>query len=136
VYKRQDKHWTQTPGLGLQSSFGTYLASQSVEDMYAHKEKADKARKLYNQLGSQGQAGQEDFKNFTSDPENIKLVQLATVLDRYAKKESDIMKQIHTLQNSNISSEEMTRRIKEWKEQRNDVAKEAEKTYASVMGNK
>jgi hypothetical protein len=38
------------------------------------------------------------------------------------------------LQNSNISSEEMTRRIKEWKEQRNDVAKEAEKMYASVMG--
>ena len=132
--QKPDKHWTQTPGLGLQSSFGTYLASQSVEDMYTHKEKADKARKLYNQLGSQGAAGQEDFKNFTSDPENIKLAQLATVLDRYAKKESDIMKQIHTLQNSNISSEEMTRRIKEWKEQRNDVAKEAEKTYASVMG--
>ena len=132
--QKPDKHWTQTPGLGLQSSFGTYLASQSVEDMYKHKEKADKARKLYKQLGSQGQAGQEDFKNFTSDPENIKLVQLATVLDRYAKKESDIMKQIHTLQNSNISSEEMTRRIKEWKEQRNDVAKEAEKMYASVMG--
>jgi hypothetical protein len=132
--QKPDKHWTQTPGLGLQSSFGTYLASQSVEDMYTHKEKADKARKLYNQLGSQGAAGQEDFKNFTSDPENIKLVQLATVLDRYAKKESDIMKQIHVLQNSNISSEEMTRRIKEWKEQRNDVAKEAEKMYASVMG--
>jgi hypothetical protein len=132
--QKPDKHWTQTPGLGLQSSFGTYLASQSVEDMYAHKEKADKARKLYNQLGSQGQAGQEDFKNFTSDPENIKLAQLATVLDRYAKKESDIMKQIHTLQSSDISSAEMTRRIKEWKEQRNDVAKEAEKIYAKVMG--
>jgi len=132
--QKPDKHWTQTPGLGLQSSFGTYLASQSVEDMYTHKEKADKARKLYNQLGSQGQAGQEDFKNFTSDPENIKLAQLATVLDRYAKKESDIMKQIHTLQSSDISSAEMTRRIKEWKEQRNDVAKEAEKMYASVMG--
>jgi hypothetical protein len=132
--QKPDRHWTQFPGAGLQSSFGTYLASQSVEDMYTHKEKADKARKLYNQLGSQGAAGQEDFKNFTSDPENIKLAQLATVLDRYAKKESDIMKQIHTLQNSNISSEEMTRRIKEWKEQRNDVAKEAEKMYASVMG--
>jgi hypothetical protein len=134
--QKPDRHWTQFPGAGLQSSFGTYLASQSVEDMYTHKEKADKARKLYNQLGSQGAAGQEDFKNFTSDPENIKLVQLATVLDRYAKKESDIMKQIHVLQNSNISSEEMTRRIKEWKEQRNDVAKEAEKMYASVMGKK
>ena len=132
--QKPDKHWTQTPGLGLQSSFGTYLASQSVEDMYAHKEKADKARKLYHQLGSQGQAGQEDFKNFTSDPENIKLAQLATVLDRYAKKESDIMKQIHTLQNSDISSAEMTRRIKEWKEQRNNVAQEAEKYYDSVMG--
>jgi hypothetical protein len=132
--QKPDRHWTQFPGAGLQSSFGTYLASQSVEDMYTHKEKADKARKLYNQLGSQGAAGQEDFKNFTSDPENIKLAQLATVLDRYAKKESDIMKQIHTLQSSNISSEEMTRRIKEWKEQRNDVAKEAEKMYASVMG--
>ena len=132
--KKPDKHWTQTPGLGAQGTFGTYLASQSVEDMYTHKEKADKARKLYNQLGSQGQAGQEDFKDFTSDPENIKLVQLATVLDRYAKKESDIMKQIHTLQNSDISSEEMTRRIKEWKEQRNNVAQEAEKYYAKVMG--
>jgi hypothetical protein len=132
--RKPDKHWTQTPGLGLQSSFGTYLASQSVEDMYAHKEKADKARKLYNQLGSQGQAGQEDFKSFTSDPQNIKLVQLATVLDRYAKKESDIMKQIHTLQNSNISSAEMTRRIKEEKEKRNKVAQEAEKYYDSVMG--
>ena len=134
--QKPDRHWTQFPGAGLQSSFGTYLASQSVEDMYTHKEKADQARKLYKQLGSQGVAGQEDFKNFTSDPENIKLVQLATVLDRYAKKESDIMKQIHTLQNSNISSEEMTRRIKEWKEERNNVAKEAEKTYASVMGSK
>lgn len=132
--QKPDKHWTQTPGLGLQSSFGTYLASQSVEDMYKHKEKADRARKLYNQLGSQGQAGQEDFKNFTSDPENIKLAQLATVLDRYAKKESGIMKQIHTIQSSNISSEEMTRRIKEWKEQRNNVAQEAEKYYDSVMG--
>ena len=132
--QKPDKHWTQTPGLGLQSSFGTYLASQSVEDMYKHKEKADQARKLYNQLGSQGQAGQEDFKNFTSDPQNIKLVQLATVLDRYAKKESDIMKQIHTLQNSNISSAEMTRRIKEEKEKRNKVAQEAEKYYDSVMG--
>jgi hypothetical protein len=132
--QKPDKHWTQTPGLGLQSSFGTYLASQSVEDMYKHKEKADQARKLYNQLGSQGQAGQEDFKNFTSDPQNIKLVQLATVLDRYAKKESDIMKQIHTLQNSDISSAEMTRRIKEWKEQRTNVAQEAEKYYDSVMG--
>lgn len=132
--QKPDKHWTQTPGLGLQSSFGTYLASQSVEDMYAHKEKADKARKLYNQLGSQGPAGQEDFKNFTSDPENIKLAQLATVLDRYAKKESDIMKQIHTLQSSDISSAEMTRRIKEEKEKRNKVAQEAEKLYASVMG--
>ena len=132
--QKPDRHWTQFPGAGLQSSFGTYLASQSVEDMYKHKEKADQARKLYNQLGSQGAAGQEDFKNFTSDPNNIKLAQLATVLDRYAKKESDIMKQIHTLQNSDISSAEMTRRIKEWKEQRNNVAKEAEKYYDSVMG--
>jgi hypothetical protein len=71
---------------------------------------------------------------FTSDPDNIKLVQLATVLDRYAKKESDIMKQIHTLQNSDISSAEMTRRIEEAKRERTATAQQAEKLYASVMG--
>ena len=132
--KKPDRHWTQTPGLGAQGTFGTYLASQSVEDMYTHKEKADQARKLYNQLGARGEAGQEDFKDFTSDPDNIKLVQLATVLDRYAKKESDIMKQIHTLQNSDISSAEMTRRIEEAKRERTATAQQAEKLYASVMG--
>jgi hypothetical protein len=132
--KKPDRHWTQTPGLGAQGTFGTRLASQSVEDMYTHKEKADQARKLYNQLGARGEAGQEDFKDFTSDPDNIKLVQLATVLDRYAKKESDIMKQIHTLQNSDISSAEMTRRIEEAKRERTATAQQAEKLYASVMG--
>ena len=132
--KKPDRHWTQTPGLGAQGTFGTYLASQSVEDMYTHKEKADQARKLYKQLGARGEAGQEDFKDFTSDPDNIKLAQLATVLDRYAKKESDIMKQIHTLQNSDISSAEMTRRIEEAKRERTATAQQAEKLYASVMG--
>jgi len=132
--KKPDRHWTQTPGLGAQGTFGTYLASQSVEDMYVHKEKADQARKLYNQLGTRGEAGQEDFKNFKADPDNIKLVQLATEMDRYAKHESDIMKKIHMLQNSNISSAEMTRRIEEAKRERTATAQQAEKIYAKVMG--
>jgi hypothetical protein len=132
--KKPDRHWTQTPGLGAQGTFGTYLASQSVEDMYAHKEKADQARKLYNQLGMRGEAGQEEFKNFKADPDNIKLVQLATEMDRYAKHESDIMKKIHMLQNSNISSAEMTRRIEEAKRERTATAQQAEKIYAKVMG--
>jgi len=132
--KKPDRHWTQTPGLGAQGTFGTRLASQSVEDMYAHKEKADQARKLYNQLGMRGEAGQEEFKNFKADPDNIKLAQLATEMDRYAKHESDIMKKIHMLQNSNISSAEMTRRIEEAKRERTATAQQAEKLYASVMG--
>lgn len=131
--QKPEKHWTQTPGVGAQSTFGTYLASQSVEDMYNHKEKADEARKYYNHLAERGEAGAQELKEFTADPKNITLVQMATLLDRYAKRESDITKQIHLLQNSPEARETITARINALKQERNETAKQAEAVWNEHM---
>lgn len=130
---KPEKHWTQTPGLGLQSVFGQHLGTQDLDDFYRHKEEADQLRKSFNDMTKAGASKKDDIREFTTDKERMVKKNAATQMDAFAKQMTVLENQNRMIMRSKLPEEEITKRIEANKERRNEIAKRAN-DYWKKMG--
>ena len=129
---KPEKHWTQTPGLGLQSVFGQHLGTQDLDDFYRHKEEADQLRKSFNDMVKAGPSKQGAIKEFTADKDRMGRKNAATQMDAFAKQMTVLENQSRMIMRSKLPEEEITKRVEANKKKRNEIAKRANDYWKKI----